>query len=302
MVRKSVRVGAGVWVCWVLLSIGLGLLLAARAKAETAVERGRVLFALAGGCGCHTSKDGPVGAGGGEVPTPFGKFYGTNITPDPETGIGKWSDQEIIAAIRDGVARGKGVESPAMPYYWYAGMSDEDVRALVAYLRSLPAVRQPNRPHEGEPPFARLAYRAWRALWAPRFRPAPVRPSDPVERGRYFVDHVSLCADCHTPRNFVGAIRFDLYLAGTEAGPGGTHVPNITPHETGIGSWDEDDIVNLLRTGFTPEFDNVQGWMAEVVEGKAGGPGYRDAPEEELRAIARYLRQVRPIAHRVERD
>jgi mono/diheme cytochrome c family protein len=115
------------------------------------------------------------------------------------------------------------------------------------------------------------------------------------------VDHVSLCADCHTPRNIFGAIRFDLYLAGAQHGPGGDRVPNITPHATGIGDWDEDDIVNLLRTGFTPEFDNVQGWMAEVVEGKGGGPGYRDAPEDELRAIAKYLRQVRPIAHPVER-
>lgn len=269
------------------------------ASAQGDPNRGRSLFALAGGCGCHTPDDGPVGAGGGEVPTPFGKFYGTNITPDVETGIGAWSDEEIIAAIRDGVARGKGVESPAMPYYWYSGMSDGDVRDLVAYLRTLPAVRKENRPHEGEVPFARLAYRVWRFLWAPRFQAAPQRPPDPVARGQYWVDHVSLCADCHTPRNFLGAVRFDLYLAGTPNGPGGTKVPNITPHGTGIGSWDEEDIVNLLRTGFTPEFDNVQGWMAEVVEGKGGGPGYRDAPEEELRAIARYLRQVKPIDHEV---
>ncbi len=265
-------------------------------------ERGRTLFALAGGCGCHTAKDGPVGAGGGEVPTPFGKFYGTNITPDVETGIGTWSDEEIIAAIRDGVARGKGVESPAMPYYWYSGMTDADVRDLVAYLRTLPAVRKENRPHEGELPFARLAYRLWRTLFAPRFDRVRERPTEPIARGRYWVDHVSLCADCHTPRNFVGAIRFDFYLAGSLQGPGGDKVPNITPHETGIASWDEDDLVQLLRTGFTPEFDNVQGWMAEVVEGKGGGPGYRDAPEEELRAIARYLRTVKPIAHKIESE
>lgn len=284
-----------------LVAFAFATMLPSWAQGAGNPERGRIVFTMAAGCGCHTAKDGPVGAGGGEVPTPFGTFYGTNITPDPDTGIGGWSDEEIIAAIRDGVARGKGVESPAMPYYWYRGMSDEDVRDLVAYLRTLPAVRRPNRPHEGELPLARLAYRVWRWLWAPRFAPTRWRPNDPIARGRYWVDHVSLCADCHTPRNWVGGIRLDLYLAGSTNGPGGTPVPNITPHETGIGEWDEDDIVNLLRTGFTPEFDNVQGWMAEVVEGKGGGPGYRDAPEEELRAIARYLRQVRPIAHRVVR-
>lgn len=294
--------GGAAFFAWLAAGMAAVLCAAGPALGGGDPERGRTVFALAAGCGCHTAKDGPVGAGGGEVPTPFGKFYGTNITPDPETGIGRWSDEEIIAAIREGIARGKGVESPAMPYYWYSGMSDADVRDLVAYLRTLPAVRQPNRPHEGEVPFARLAYRLWRWLWAPRFQPPKGRPLDLVERGRYWVDHVALCADCHTPRNWVGAIRFDLYLAGTEHGPGGEKVPNITPHETGIGDWSEDDIVNLLRTGFTPEYDNVQGWMAEVVEGKGGGPGYRDAPEEELRAIARYLRQVRPIAHSVDSE
>ena len=262
-------------------------------------QRGRVVFALAGGCGCHTPKDGPVGAGGGEVPTPFGKFYGPNITPDSETGIGAWSDAEIDAAIRQGFARGKGVESPAMPYYQYAGMSDADVTDLIAYLRSLPPAGRTNQPHQGELPLARWAYRAWRLLFVPRVTPPAAAPSTGTERGRYLVDHVSICTDCHTPRNRFGAPDRAMYLAGSAHGPGGDPVPNITPHKTGIGSWDIADIVNLLTQGMLPDYDNVQGLMADVIDGHGGGPGFKDAPEGDHRAIAEYLKTVPPIDNKV---
>src|SRR5438876_7983781 len=106
---------------------------------------GQVLFALAGGCGCHTPDAGRVGAGGREIKTPFGTFYGPNITPDRDTGVGDWSDKELIAAIRDGTSR-LGVESPVMPYYQFAGMTDGDAEDLVAYLRTLAPVRRENTP------------------------------------------------------------------------------------------------------------------------------------------------------------
>src|SRR5512135_3621885 len=102
-----------------ILAALVGLVTSADAAGDA--EKGKVVFTLAAGCGCHTPKDGPVGAGGGEVPTPFGKFYGSNITPDPDTGIGTWTDADIEAALRQGFALGRGVESPAMPYYQYAG-------------------------------------------------------------------------------------------------------------------------------------------------------------------------------------
>ena len=262
--------------------------------------RGRVVFALAAGCSCHTSKDGPVGAGGGAVPTPFGKFFGTNITPDVETGIGAWSDAEIAAAIRHGDARGKGVESPAMPYYQYAGMSDADVTDLIAYLRALAPVRRANTPHQGEVPLARWAYRAWRLLFARTAVPVAAAPAQGVARGRYLVDHVSICGDCHTPRNRFGAPDRAMYLAGSAHGPGGDPVPNITPHATGIGSWDTTDIVNVLTQWMLPDFDNVQGLMADVIDGHGGGPGYKDAPESDRRAVAEYLKTVPPIDNKVD--
>jgi mono/diheme cytochrome c family protein len=161
-----------------------------------------------------------------------------------------------------------------MPYYRYAGMSDADLADLIAYLRSLPPVRRENKPHEGTLPFARLAYRAWRLLFVRAPIPTATAPVEPTARGRYLVDHIAICGDCHTPRNRLGVSDDTRYLAGAADGPGGKKVPNITPHKSGIGDWDMDDIVNLLKQGMLPDFDNVQGLMAEVIDGKAGGPGY----------------------------
>ena len=287
---------------WTLVAAAVCLCGAAAAPGAlaTSVERGKVVFTLAAGCGCHTPKDGPIGAGGAEVPTPFGKFFGTNITPDRETGIGAWSDAEIAAAIRDGVTRGGHAEAPAMPYYQYAGMADDDVADLIAYLRSLTPVRRANQPHEGELPLARWAYRAWRLLFFSNpSRPAQA-PTAGLERGRYLVEHVSICVDCHTPRNRLGVPDARLYLAGSVHGPGGDSVPNITPHATGIGEWQADDILNVLTRGMLPDFDNVQGFMADVVDGHGGGPGYKNAPEADLRVIAEYIKSVPPIDNKVD--
>jgi mono/diheme cytochrome c family protein len=281
----------------------LGLLIATAALASGDAERGRVIFALAGGCGCHSTEEGPVGAGGRALATPFGTFYATNITPDRDTGIGAWSDAEIIAAIRDGDARGKGVEAPVMPYYQYAGMADRDAQDLVAYLRTLPPVRRENREAEVSLPLARLAYRGWRWLYAPRLSPPAEAPSEAVAHGRYLVDHVAICGDCHTPRNRFGAPEPDLYLAGTAEGPDGDPVPNITTdRDTGLGKWTERNFVQLLESGMLPNMDNVQGLMAEVIDGVGGGLGYGQAPEAELRSIAKYLKTVPPVQHEVEGD
>jgi mono/diheme cytochrome c family protein len=151
-------------------------------------------------------------------------------------------------------------------------------------------------------PFQRLAYRAWRWWFAPP-PTAPVEsPASGVERGRYLTDHVAICGDCHTPRTRLGAPIAAHYLAGTPDGPDGKPVPNITPDdETGIGKWDADDVTSALSDGMLPNFDNVQGLMAEVVDGVGGGPGYGDAPPDELRAIAAYLKTIAPIRHQVRR-
>src|SRR5207247_2514209 len=105
--------------------------------------------------------------------------------------------------------------------------------------------------------------------------------------------------DCHTPRTRLGAPDRSMYLAGVADGPGGQVIPNITPHATGIGDWDVSDILGVLTRGMLPNFDNVQGLMAEVVDGRGGGPGFKDAPEADLRAIAEYLKTVPPIDNAV---
>ena len=260
--------------------------------------RGKDVFALAGGCGCHTPDKGPVAAGGVEIKTPFGTFFSSNVTPDQETGIGAWSDLEIARAIRSGTLRDGSVEAPVMPYQEYAGMADDDLRDLIAYLRTLPPAQSRNRPHQVDLPLPRLAFRAWRILFAGSTRAPESAPREGVARGHYLVDHVGICGDCHTPRTRFGALDRSMYLAGTPLGPDDELVPNITPDpETGIGKWSAGDIVSLLQLGMKPDFDNVQGSMAEVIDGQAGAPGLGKAPEADLKTIADYLETVPPIHH-----
>ena len=284
-----------------LLSAGTNLPGRVQAEENDLVARGRYVFALAGGCGCHTPKDGPVNAGGRPLKTPYGTFYGTNITPEPTHGIGQWTDRQVIDAIRLGVRPDGSVVSPVMPYPALSGMSDEDVTALVAYLRSVPAVARENQPHQLSLPFAGLAMRAWRWLF---FTPAatPARaPGEGIARGRYISDSVAHCQECHTPRTTAGTLDHSRYLAGNQEGIDGEVTPNITPDpETGIGDWSEDEIVSLIQTGFLPNFDNVQGLMALVIEGVPAG-GYKDMTKEDAVAVARYLKSVPPVVHRVER-
>jgi mono/diheme cytochrome c family protein len=264
------------------------------------VDRGRVVFALAGGCGCHTPKDGPIGSGGVEIATPFGTFFSTNVTGDRTTGIGAWSDADVERAIRAGELPDGSVESPVMPYYAYRGMADQDVRNLIAYLRTLAPAARENRPARVDLPLPRLAYRGWRLLFADRGEAPTAAPAEEAERGKYLTEHVSVCGDCHTPRNRLGAVDRALLLAGVSEAPGAPYAPNITPDpETGIGKWDRGDIASLLQTGFKPDFDNVQGRMAEVIDGIAGGSGYAKAPQADLIAIAGYLKTVPPIHRRV---
>ncbi len=261
--------------------------------------RGKEVAAIAGGCGCHTPENGPVGAGGVEIETPFGVFYSTNITSDSTAGIGDWSDAEIEGALRRGVLRDGSVEAPVMPYPLYGGMADEDVRDLIAWLRRLPASATKNRLHEVSLPLPRLAFWGWRTLFAPTVAAPAKAPASGVERGEYLVHRVAICGDCHTPRNAFGVSDASNYLAGVNDGPIGK-VPNITPDPaTGVGEWDEADMISLLQDGMQPDLDNVQGKMGDVVDGVAGGPGYFEARDSDLKAIAEYLKTVPAISHRV---
>lgn len=261
---------------------------AAAAEREE-VERGRYLAVAASCETCHTAEGGQPFAGGRALETPFGTFYTPNITPDPETGIGRWSEAQFLHALRDGVRPDGADYYPAFPYTSFTKLADSDALAIRAYLSSIPVVRQPNRAHALSFPYSwRFLLGGWKWLFVDpgRFRPVPGRSAE-QNRGAYLVAAVVHCGECHTPRNSLGAMDGDRFLAGNPAGPDGRSVPNITPdRKAGIGNWSEDDIVQVLTDGRTPTFDEVAGSMAEVVRNTA-----RLTPEDR-RAIAVYLQSV----------
>jgi mono/diheme cytochrome c family protein len=263
------------------------------------VAKGQYVFALAGGCACHTDPKGPPNAGGRAFPIPFGTVYSTNITQDKETGLGDWTDQQIYDAMVKGFRRDGRRLLPVMLYEAYSGMAQEDLKALIAYLRTLPPVKKETPPLKIKVPFVRsLGTPIYLKVFGRFTTSPPQAPKSGIERGRYLVDHVSLCGDCHTPRNSIGTPNRSLYLAGVgaKAGPLGETMPNITPDkETGIGDWKREDIAELLLSGTKPDLDNVQGLMAEVVE-----HGYKNMTREDALAIADYLKSVLPIKNKID--
>jgi mono/diheme cytochrome c family protein len=259
-----------------------------------AIARGAYLANAADCEACHTDREhgGQSYAGGRALATPFGIFYSPNITRDPETGIGRWSDGQFLRALHDGVRPDGTDYFPVFPYPSFTKITDADARAIKAYLFSLPAVRQDNRMHDVSFPFSwRFLQGGWKWLFfgPGPFRPAPER-SEAYNRGAYLVTALAHCGECHTPRNWFGATEPDRFLAGNPVGPDGKKVPNITPdRETGIGNWTEDDIIGLLTDGHTPDFDFVGGAMAEIVRNTSR------LDDADRRAIAVYLKSLPAI-------
>ena len=265
--------------------------LAARAADTALAARGAYLAAAAGCADCHTDRPhgGRLYAGGRALTTPFGTFYAPNITPDLETGIGQWSDAQFLNALREGVRPDGSNYFPVFPYPSFTKITDEDARAIKAYLFTQPAAKQSNRAHDVAFPFSwRFLQNGWKLLF---FSPGPFRPApergEAYNRGAYLVTALAHCSECHTPRNWFGATQPSRFLAGTAHGPDGKAVPNITQDsETGIGKWSDDDIVTLLKDGQTPDFDFVGGAMAEVVKNTA------QLTNADRHAIAVFLKSV----------
>jgi mono/diheme cytochrome c family protein len=274
----------------------------APASENEAAKRGAYIFHAAGCKGCHTDtkRKGPLLAGGRAIETPFGVFYGPNITPDPVTGIGQWSDGDFIRALRSGVSPDGGHYYPVFPYTSFTKMTERDMLDLKAYIFSLPPVKKANRPHEVKFPFRfRPLLRLWKAL---HFTPGPVEadPSMSAEsnRGAYLAEALGHCGECHTPRGMTGGIDNAKWMAGTNDGPDGETVPNITPDSaTGIGEWDAGDIELVLETGIKADGDVVGSLMGEVVEN-----GTSRLTAADRRAIALYLKSLAPIDNPLEAD
>ncbi|HKW54713.1 MAG TPA: cytochrome c, partial [Stellaceae bacterium] len=266
---------------------------AASAADPAAARRGKYLLDAANCAGCHTdTKHGGARlAGGKAIDTPFGAYLSRNITPDPTDGIGNWSDADFLRALRQGLSPSGAHYFPAFPFPSFTGMTDRDILDIKAYLMTETPVAQPDKPHDVPFPFdVRATMVLWRLLY---FTPGPLAP-DPAQsaewnRGAYLVTAVSHCGECHTPRNFLGALQNDRRFAGARlAGPDAKRAPNITPEpRDGIGAWSIDDIANLLKTGMTPEGDFVAAPMSEVVDA-----GTAKLSDSDRRSIAVYLKSV----------
>jgi mono/diheme cytochrome c family protein len=283
-----------------LVIIGLPAL-APAAPTPAELARGRYVFGATGGCGCHTAKGQPVNAGGRRYDLPFGTIYSTNITPDTKTGIGGWTDEQIISAIRLGLRPNGERLIPVHPYTVFNGMAAEDLKALVAFLRTTTPVNRANQPKKiGVPLFESVFLPTWLAAFAPRETPPPTAPVAGVARGEYLVRAVGHCGECHSPRTVTQATDNSRFLAGNPKGPEDAAVPNITPDaDTGIGKWSVEQIAEYLGTGNRPDGDVAGGLMGEVIDGTLAG--YKDMTKADRVAIAQYLKSIPAVKNRVEK-
>lgn len=253
------------------------------------IERGEYL-ARAGNCAaCHTARGAPPYSGGRGIETPFGTVYASNLTPDAETGIGRWSAGHFWRALHEGRSRDGHLLYPAFPYTNYTLVTREDADAIFAYLRTLPAVAAPNRPHALRFPYDnQWALAAWRVLFFDRdtFVAEPKQSAE-WNRGAYLVRGLGHCSACHGERNVFGATDEPLALSGGVIPMADWYAPSLaSPEEAGVAGWEVNDIVALLGTGSTPHASTT-GPMAEVVV-----RSLQHLSEPDLRAIATYLQSI----------
>ena len=245
----------------------------------------------AAGCvACHTDikKKGKPFAGGPPLETPFGKFYGPNITPDKSAGIGNWTLQEFSNALTQGIAPDGSHYFPAFPFTHYTLMAQQDIADIKAYLDTVKAVSKPARDNEIMWPFSdRNLMAGWKWL----FFQEGAYSSDSTKnaswnRGAYLVTGPAHCGACHTDRNLLGG-RTSPALTGTKSGPEGHPVPGIRREQGQMVDWTKEDIIFGLQTGLKPDGDVMGGAMGEVIE-----EGTSHMNDSDLSAIADYLLSV----------
>src|SRR5271165_172759 len=262
---------------------------AARADDQTMVAKGEYL-ARAGDCvACHTPPDGALFAGGRPMPTPFGTLYSSNITPDRETGIGTWNPDQFYGTMHTGRFPDGGLLYPAMPFGSYTKVTREDSDAIFAYLRSVPPVHQPDRPHDLRFPFNnRSLILGWRTLF---FQEGEYQPdsskSAEWNRGAYLVEGLGHCSMCHSPINALGGSFESKAFEGGLIPMQNWYAPSLTSNkEAGLGEWNVEEIVDLLRSGISHR-GAVYGPMAEVTFNSL-----QYLNDADVRAMAIYLKSL----------
>jgi mono/diheme cytochrome c family protein len=247
------------------------------------VKRGRDLAAIGNCNDCHTVRGGKDFAGGLPVPTPFGTVYSSNITPDPETGIGRWPEAAFRRAMQSGVDRDGRHLYPTFPYDHFTHVSDEDDRALYAYLMTRRPVHAPARENQLSFPFnQRVAVAGWKLLFLRHgaYQPDAAKSAE-WNRGLYLVEGLAHCGACHTPRNALGAEKARDAFGGGDVD--NWHAYAINRHSPAPVPWDADALFIYLRQGFHPDHGVARGPMAQVVSNLS------EVPESDVRAIAIYM-------------
>jgi mono/diheme cytochrome c family protein len=255
------------------------------------VERGAYLAKAADCEACHTGQGGKEYAGGLAIRLPFGTLYSTNITPDKDTGIGNYSDQDFLNAVHRGIRRDGARLYPAMPYTSYTYISDADALAIKAYLFSLPPVHAAAPANTLGFPFnQRWGMMFWSALFNRDDRFEPDTSKSPEwNRGAYLAEALAHCGECHTPRNLALALNNRQKFAG--AVTAGWRAFNITSDKaTGLGGWRDDDLFAYLSTGNAAGHGTASGPMGEAVDQSFG-----QLAGEDIRAIVAFLRSVPPV-------
>jgi mono/diheme cytochrome c family protein len=257
------------------------------------LENGRIMF-FAGGCtSCHATpnQDDKLRLGGGyALKSPFGTFHVPNISPHKQDGIGSWSAADFIRAMHEGTSPDGRHYYPAFPYTSYQRMSADDLSDLFGFMMTLAPVEGRAPDHDLPFPFnIRRGVGLWKLAYldGETFKPDPSKSAG-WNRGAYLVNGPGHCAECHSERNVAGAIIEDRRFAGGPDPEGRGTVPNITPHQSGIGGWAPEELATLLKTGETPLFDTVGGPMGDVVRNTA------QLPDADRQAMAEYLLSLPP--------
>ena len=269
------------------------------ARAQSGVaERGKYIFDSAGCYGCHTEPGGAPMAGGSALRTAYGTFYAPNITPDPEFGIGQWSEADFVRALREGVSPLGENYFPVFPYPAYTKMTTQDILDLRAYLKTLAPSRKPRRAHELRFPYSvRLVLTPWK--WV-NFQPGEFHPALDYDaqwnRGAYIVQALTHCGECHTPRNKLDGLDPRQWLSGARMPVGDLVASNLTPDKTGLADWSAADIADALETGTLPEGGTLGGEMGEVVRNSTS----KMRPDDRA-AIVAYLKALPPLPTTVKK-